>query len=108
MTAFGLFYHMSGSIVTLLERTEMFSVSREIQEQLLLALSDMVTLVAHVSAYFHKAISRMETSSVSINIYNIFSAEIKAFVNRCDKVAESMWRHQLLKEGRDGDKGKHL
>ncbi|SPO01633.1 related to NACHT domain protein [Cephalotrichum gorgonifer] len=104
MTAFGLFYNMSGSLVNLLERSEMFTVSPEIQENLVLALSDLVTLVAHVSTYFHKAISGLETSSVSVNIYTIFSTRIKVFVDRCENVAESMWRHQLMKEGIDGDK----
>ena len=105
MISFGLFYSMSGSLVNLLERTEMFNVSQDIKEQLVLCLSDLVTLVASVSTHFHKAIGGLMSSSVSINIYNIFPAQIKAFVDRCEKTAESMWRHQLLKEGIDANKG---
>ena len=107
MTSFGLFYNMSQSLVILLERAEMFSLSREIQDQLVLALSDLVTLVGNVSTYFRKAISGLEASSVSFNLYSVFANEIKTFVERCDTVAESMWRHRLLKDGMDGDKGKH-
>ncbi|CAI4213566.1 unnamed protein product [Parascedosporium putredinis] len=99
MISFGLFYNMSGSLVNILERTEMFALSQDIKEQLVLCLSDLVTLVASVSTHFHKAISGLMSSSISINIYNIFPTQIKAFIDRCNKTAESMWRHQLIKEG---------
>ncbi|KAL2826663.1 hypothetical protein BDW59DRAFT_179378 [Aspergillus cavernicola] len=76
MASFGFFYSISMSLANLLERTELFNVTQEIQEQLLFALSDLVSLVARVSTYFHKA--------------------------RCERIAESMWRHQLLRENLDG------
>ncbi|KAH8649375.1 NACHT domain protein [Xylariales sp. PMI_506] len=104
MISFGFFYSMSVPLVNLLERTELFSVSQDIREQLVLALSDLVTLVASVSTHFHKAIRNLTTSSLSINIYGTFPGEIKAYMERCEKTTESMWRHQLLKENMDASK----
>jgi hypothetical protein len=107
MASFGFFYNISMSLANLLERTELFSVTQEIQEQLILALSDLVTLVASVSTHFHKAIRGMTaTTSVSVNIYLAFSGPIQSFQQRCEKISESMWRHQLLRENLDGDRGK--
>ena len=108
MISFGLFYNMSGSLANLLERTEMFSVSQEIREKLVMALSDLVTLVASVSTHFHKAISGLTSSSVSLSIYSIFPKQIKAFVDRCEETAEAMWKHQIMKEGMEPDKGPFL
>ncbi|KAL4883534.1 hypothetical protein BJY04DRAFT_216358 [Aspergillus karnatakaensis] len=104
MASFGFFYTISMSLVNLLERTELFSVTQEIQEQLILALSDLVTLVANVSTHFHKAIRGMTTASVSVNIYRTFPGQIQSFQQRCERIAESMWRHQLVRENLDGDK----
>ncbi|BCS19739.1 NACHT domain protein [Aspergillus puulaauensis] len=104
MASFGFFYSISISLVNLLDRTELFSVTQEIQEQLVLALSDLVTLVASVATYFHKAISGMTSTSVSVNIYRTFPGQIQTFKQRCEKIAESMWRHQLLREHLDADK----
>ncbi|KAH9885657.1 NACHT domain protein [Xylariomycetidae sp. FL2044] len=104
MTSFGFFYTMSVSLVNLLERVELFSVTQEIREQLVLALSDLVTLVASVSTHFHKAIRGLTTASVSINIYGVFQGQIKTFRERCEKIAESMWRHQLLKENLEAER----
>ncbi|KAL4998513.1 hypothetical protein BDV10DRAFT_166715 [Aspergillus recurvatus] len=104
MISFGFFYSISMTLVNLLERTELFGISQEIQEQLILALSDLVTLVASVSTHFHKAIRGMTTASVSVNIYRTFPGQIQTFQQRCERIAESMWRHQLLRENLDGDK----
>lgn len=106
MVAFGFFYTMSMSLVNLLERTELFSVSQDIREQLVLALSDLTTLVASVATHFHKAILGASTTSVfSIDIYATFSGQIKTFQERSEKIAESMWRHQLLAENLDAERG---
>ncbi|KAL4807437.1 hypothetical protein BDV18DRAFT_158655 [Aspergillus unguis] len=104
MVSFGFFYGISMTLLNLLERTELFSVSQEIQEQLILALSDLVTLVASVSTHFHKSINGLTAASVSVNIYRTFPGQIKTFQQRCEKIAESMWKHQLLRENLDGDK----
>ncbi|KAL3496173.1 hypothetical protein BJX62DRAFT_194217 [Aspergillus germanicus] len=104
MISFGFFYSISIPLANLLERTELFTVTQEVQEQLILALSDLVTLVASVSTHFHKAIRGLTTASVSVNIYRTFPGQIQTFQQRCEKIAESMWRHQLLRENLDGDK----
>ncbi|KAJ5660948.1 uncharacterized protein N7484_000320 [Penicillium longicatenatum] len=98
MTSFGFFYSTSSSLVNLLERTELFDVSQEIKEQLILALADLVTLVSSVSTHFHQAISGLTKASVSVHIYDTFPGQILAFRERCSKIAEAMWRHQLVRE----------
>ncbi|OJJ46551.1 hypothetical protein ASPZODRAFT_16305 [Penicilliopsis zonata CBS 506.65] len=102
--SFGFFYSTSMVLVNLLERTELFTVSQDIREQLVLALSDLVTLVARVSTYFHKALRGLSRESISINIYGTFAGQIENFRGRCDKIAEAMWKHQLLKDGLDGNR----
>lgn len=108
MVSFGFFYSTSSVLVNLLERTELFDVSQEIKEQLILAMSDLVTLVASVSTHFHHAINDQTTSEASIyvDIYGTFPDKISSFRERCEKIAESMWRHQLAKDGVDTEKGR--
>lgn len=106
MVSFGFFYSLSSTLVNLLERTPLFSVSQEIKEQLILALGDLVTLVASVSTHFHRAIRGMTSASVSVNIYDTFPGQIQSFRERCSRIAEAMWRHQLAKENIDTERGK--
>lgn len=108
MVSFGFFFSTSQTLVNLLERTELFSVSPEIKEQVTLALADLVTLVASVSTHFHKAIRGMTGASVSVNIYETFRGPIQSFRGRCGRIAEAMWRHQLAKENIDTDRGEIL
>ncbi|KAE8553775.1 hypothetical protein EYB25_005157 [Talaromyces marneffei] len=102
--SFGFFYSISMVLVNLLERTELFTVSQETKEQLVLALTDLVTLVASVSTYFHKALRGLTKPSISVNIYGTFSAQIESFRGRCEKISEAMWKHQLLKDDLDGER----
>ncbi|EEP82083.1 conserved hypothetical protein [Uncinocarpus reesii 1704] len=104
VVSFGFFHSISMPLINLLERTELFNVTQEIQEQLILALSDLVTLIACVSTYFHKAIRGLTTASVSVNIYRAFPNQIQNFHHRCENIVEAMWRHQLMRESLDGDK----
>ncbi|KAJ5756136.1 hypothetical protein N7533_005679 [Penicillium manginii] len=104
MLSFGFFYSTSSVLVNLMERTELFDVSQEIKEQLILALSDLVNLVASVSIHFHQAINDQTTESVSVDIYHTFPSQIGSFRERCEKIAETMWRHQLVREGVETDK----
>ncbi|KAF4154643.1 hypothetical protein CNMCM6069_009043 [Aspergillus lentulus] len=104
MVSFGFFYSTSMKLGNLLERTELFSVSQEIREQLVLALADLVTLVASVSMHFHKAILGLTTASISIDLYKTFPGQIQTFRDRCEKISEAMWRHQLLRENLDLEK----
>jgi len=106
MISFGFFYSTSSALVNLLHRTELFAVTQEIKEQLILALSDLVTLVASVSTHFHQAIRGLTTASVSVDIYDTFPGQIQTFKERCSKIAETMWRHQLAKENIDTERGK--
>jgi hypothetical protein len=106
MVSFGFFYSTSSTLVNLLERTELFDVSQDIKEQLILALADLVTLVASVSTHYHQAISGLTDASVSINIYETFPGQIQSFKDRCAKISETMWRLQLTKENIDTEKGK--
>ncbi|KAL3471075.1 hypothetical protein BJX99DRAFT_263600 [Aspergillus californicus] len=107
MASFGFFYNISISLVNLLERTELFTVTREIQEELIFAFSDLVSLVASVSTHFHKAVRGMTTAgtdSIWINIYGAFPGPIQNFQQRCERIAESMWKHQFIRENIEGDR----
>ncbi|KAL2167582.1 hypothetical protein VTG60DRAFT_1093 [Thermothelomyces hinnuleus] len=109
MTALRFFYTISMPMVNLLERTELFNVSKEIQEQLILALSDLVGLVGSVATHFRKTIEdaiskpdasgKLDTSSTpisSFNLYSTFSEPIRTFRVRCERIGEIMWRYQLV------------
>ncbi|PLN80694.1 hypothetical protein BDW42DRAFT_185851 [Aspergillus taichungensis] len=98
---FSFFCACSVNLVNLLDRAELFTVSQEIKDQLVLALADLVTLVVCVATYFHKALSGMTSESVSIDIFSSFPGPIESFRNRCELVAGLMWRHQLFREGLD-------
>ena len=106
MASFGFFYSTSSSLVNLLERTELFAVSQEIKDQLVEALADLVSLVAGVSTHFHQSIYALTEGSISINIYETFTSQIESFRERCAKISDSMWRHQLLNESKDPELGK--
>ena len=93
------------SLVNLLDRTELFTVNHEIREELGKALGDLVTLVASVSIKFHKAIHGLGRSSVSVDLYREFSSQIQTFRQRCEKISLFMWKHQLLKENVDIERG---
>ncbi|KAK8036484.1 hypothetical protein PG991_001621 [Apiospora marii] len=95
-TSLGFFYSISTTLADLLERTETFRVSQEIREHLVLAMTDLVTVVASVATHFYKAIRTASDESVSVNIYSAFAEPIKTFRDRCDRIAEAMWRHQLM------------
>lgn len=94
------------SFLNLLDRAELFGVTHEIREQLVLAFGDLVSLVASVSTHFHKAIHGLNGSSISIDIYRAFPDQIQTFRQRCEKVSLSLWKHQLLRENVEGSRGK--
>ncbi|KAF4763603.1 hypothetical protein HAV15_000669 [Penicillium sp. str.  len=101
MASFGFFYSTSSTLVDLLERTELFAVSQTIKNQLVEALADLVSLVAGVSTHFHQSIYALSEGSISINIYETFTGQIESFRERCAKISDSMWRHQLVQESKD-------
>ncbi|CAI7595684.1 unnamed protein product [Penicillium viridicatum] len=102
MDLFGFFYCCSDGLGNLLDRAELFVVSSDIKDQLILALADLVTLVVCVARHFHRSLLASEL--VSIDIYSTFPGPIDSFRGRCEHVSELMWRHQLTREGFDGDK----
>ncbi|CAG7976466.1 unnamed protein product [Penicillium nalgiovense] len=108
MASFGFFYSTSSALVNLLERTELFTVSQTIKDQLVEALADLVSLVSSVSTHFHQSIYALSEGSISINIYETFAGQIESFRERCAKISDSMWRHQLAQENKDPENGKNL
>jgi hypothetical protein len=105
MNVFGFFYRCSADLGRLLNRGELFLVSGDIKDQLSLALADLVTLVAGIATSFYKAVRRLTSGSLNIDIYSEFPGPIASFRGRCERISELMWRYQLLREGYDGDKG---
>ena len=61
-----------------------------------------------MSTHFHKAIRGLTTASVSVNIYDTFPGQIQSFRERCGKIADAMWRHQLAKENMDTERGEKV
>ncbi|CAG8182384.1 unnamed protein product [Penicillium nalgiovense] len=106
MDLFGFFYRCSAGLGNLLDRAELFMVSSDIKDQLILALADLVTLVVCVARHFHRSLLASEL--VSIDIYSTFPGPIDSFRGRCEHVSELMWRHQLTREGLDSDKGHRI
>ncbi|KAJ5835685.1 hypothetical protein N7447_001711 [Penicillium robsamsonii] len=102
MDLFGFFYRCSAGLGNLLDRAELFVVSSDIKDQLILALADLVTLVVCVATHFHRSL--LASESVSVDVYSSFPGPIDNFRGRCEHVSQLMWRHQLTREGLDGDK----
>ncbi|RMZ83471.1 hypothetical protein DV737_g1596, partial [Chaetothyriales sp. CBS 132003] len=100
-TSFGFFFKCSLDLIALLDRVELFNVSFEINEQLVLAYSDLVTLVSDVALRFYQAILNSRDPVVSIEIYTAFAGTIESFQSRRDKIVESMWKYQLSQENMD-------
>ncbi|KAJ5513442.1 hypothetical protein N7463_002994 [Penicillium fimorum] len=102
MDLFGFFYRCSAGLGNLLDRAELFVVSSDIKDQLILALADLVTLVVCVATHFHRSL--LASESVSVDVYSSFPGPIDNFRGRCEHISQLMWRHQLTREGLDGDK----
>ncbi|RMJ27224.1 hypothetical protein PHISP_01933 [Aspergillus sp. HF37] len=102
MSLFGLFYRCSMGLGNLLNTAELFFVSPDVKDQLVLALADLVTLVVGVATHFHKSL--LTSESVSVDIYRTFRWSINGFHYHCEQVSQQIWRHQLLRDGFEGDK----
>ncbi|KAL6242158.1 hypothetical protein RBB50_011070 [Rhinocladiella similis] len=101
--SFGFFFKCSLDLIALLDRVELFNASFDINEQLVLAYADLVTLVSDVSLRFYQAIRSPSGSDEAIDIYSAFSNTIESFQSRRDKIVESMWKYQLSQENIDMD-----
>jgi hypothetical protein len=104
MDLFGLFCRCSADLQHLLDRAELFAVSQDIKDQLVLALADLITLVAGVSTYFRKSL--LTSESVATDIYSTFHGPIEGFHARYEHISQLLWKDQLLRDGLDGDKRK--
>ena len=93
--SFGFFFKCSLDLIAILDRVELFSASFDINEQLVLAYADLVTLVSDVALHFYQAIRAPSKSGVSIDIYAVFTDTIESFQTRRDRIIESMWKYQL-------------
>lgn len=102
MDLFGFFYRCSSGLGNLLDRGELFVVSSDIKDQLVLALADLVTLVVSVATHFHRLL--LSSESVSVDIYSTFPSQINSFRDRCEHASGLIWQHQLTREGL-GEKG---
>jgi hypothetical protein len=105
MVVLGFFYSTSLPLVNILDRAELFGTSAEIRDQLILAFSDLATLVASVATHFHKALHGYSSAPVSVDLYSTFSGPIESFRNRCDRITEDMWKQEILRELSDVDRG---
>lgn len=108
MVVLGFFYNISLPLVNILDRAELFGTSSEIRDQLILAYSDLATLVASVATYFHKALHGVSSVPAGIDIYTTFSGPIESFRNRCDRITEDMWKSEILRELSDVDRSESL
>lgn len=97
--AFTLFYRCSLAVNALLERSELLSASYEIQEQLCMMLSDLVTLIVEVAIQFHRSVQDMDSadSSVSMDLYQVFGETLQAYDDRRGRIADLIWSSQTDK-----------
>jgi hypothetical protein len=107
MASFGLFYTISTPLVNLLGRMDLPSVIEGVQEQLTLTVSALANVVASVVIYSYSRddMSGMTSASLSVDIHRTFSGQIQSYYQCCERIADSMWRHQLLRENLEGDHG---
>ncbi|PYH98619.1 NACHT domain protein [Aspergillus ellipticus CBS 707.79] len=82
---FGFFYRCSMGLGNLLDRTELFMVSQDIKDQLILALADLVTLVVNVATHFHRSL--LTSESVSIDICSWLEPEDPVLANITETTA---------------------
>ncbi|KAF2454326.1 hypothetical protein BDY21DRAFT_353647 [Lineolata rhizophorae] len=99
--AFGIFYKHSLAISSLLSRSELFAVSSETKEQLCMMYTDLLTLVTSVAIRFYKAVHGMMSTSVSLDMYEVFGDTIESLNSRQAGVAEAIWTHQIQSDGLD-------
>ncbi|KAK3080786.1 hypothetical protein LTS18_013143, partial [Coniosporium uncinatum] len=101
--AFGFFYKCALMASSLLDRSDLLSVTGETREQLCMMYSDLLTLVVEVAVRFYKAVHGMSTSSLNIDMYETFGDTIETFRSRHGKIIEAIWSFQIEKEIREAD-----
>ncbi|KAL1597956.1 hypothetical protein SLS60_008444 [Paraconiothyrium brasiliense] len=95
--AFAVFYKLSLSFSTILQRVELLAstATTEVYEQISHMYADMLSLVVEVAFTFYKAVKGMSTSSVSIDIFETFGDTIDSFHSRRKKIVKSLWSSQI-------------
>lgn len=96
--AFGLFYKTALTISSLLDRSELLSCTHEVQEQLCLMYTDLVTLVVEVAVYFYKTVQSMSEGEVSLDLYEVFGETIESTSSRRTHIADLIWSYQIESE----------
>ncbi|KAH7137970.1 NACHT domain-containing protein [Dendryphion nanum] len=97
--AFAVLYKFGLSLSAVLHRSELLAATSEIREQLCLLYTDLLSLVVDVAVRFYKTVNGMTTSSVSLDIYEIFGETIETFRNRQNTIIEAIWSYQIDSEG---------
>ncbi|KAF2812396.1 NACHT domain-containing protein [Mytilinidion resinicola] len=99
--AFSFFYKNSLVVSALLERTELLSVTSETREELCKMYTDLLSLVVDVAIRFYKAVHGMLSSSVSLDMFEVFGDTIESLRSRQATVTEAIWSYQIENEGLD-------
>ena len=107
------------SFSSVLHRSELLAATPEIREQLCLLYTDLISLVVDVSIRFYKAVNGkshqfakipanvigMTSSSVSLDIFEVFSDTIETCRTRQKMVVELIWTAQIESEKLEDGEG---
>ncbi|KAF2130419.1 hypothetical protein P153DRAFT_314293 [Dothidotthia symphoricarpi CBS 119687] len=102
--AFSVFYKFATSFSFVLHRSELLAATPEIQEQLCLLYTDLLSLVTDVAIKFYKTVNGMTSDVISFDIFELFGTSIETFNTRQSSVVELIWSFQIEKaELEDGE-----
>jgi hypothetical protein len=117
--AFDFFYKCALTVSSLIDRQKLLSVTFETQEQLSMMYTDLLTLVVDVAIRFYKIVhgnyytqiltlgfysnseKGMLSTSVSLDMYEVFGDTIETFRARREKIKEAIWGFQIQNDGWD-------
>lgn len=89
-------------VSSLLDRSELLSVTSDTREQLCMMYTDLLTLVVEVAIRFYKTVhGMMPTQTTSLDIYEVFGDTIETFRLRRGKTSDAIWNYQIDAEGMD-------
>lgn len=97
--AFSVFYKFARSFSAVLHRSELLAATPEIQEQLCLLYTDLLSLVTDVAIKFYKTVNGMTADTTSVDIYKLFGNTIDTFNTRQNSVVELIWGSQIERAG---------
>ena len=109
---------------SLLDRSELLGVTSDTREQLCMMYTDLLSLVTDVAIRFYKTVNGrclvrfasdctnygagMMSSSVSLDMYEVFGDTIETFRSRQVKLTEAIWSYQIEDEGLNVNEGMRL